>query len=545
MVPVLFLIAAGAALCQSFGAADVHMSPPGDQVRDTKHLTVAGFVAADRYVIHRATLVDLIARAYNVDADKVLGGPPWVDYDRYEIDAKVKPGASEAALRTMLQSLLADRFGLAVKPDVQKAPGLILSLGKGNAGYSAATSDSGPSGCQQLRGTPRQGYGELKCTNADMDTLAASLRRLASTTPGQPLPIANQTGLDGTWDIDLKWDLKMVQVTANMSTSSNELIFDAINKTGLKLDRGDVPQPVLSILKATEQPTPNAANLATLLPALAEPSFDVESVKPCDENSGSGQVRSTFGPGGNVTANCVPIFGLIDQAWGLKPVDPQAVLPDGLGNRRPLPLITIRAKAPAGMAPTQDAVGQLIAPMLRALLIDRLKITFHTENRELNAPVLTAVKPKLTRTENPATERKGCNREFGSSEADRKNRMPQPDDGGFRSTMGRDGLQLEFPGARQDRAGRFLGFHHHLRQHGPVEFSISRTRWAGWRGRRRSGSGSGHGPHAERRDREGTRPEGEDGEAANAGSDLRPCGNDTDRSVKTPAPRKNQSATAA
>jgi hypothetical protein len=102
---------------------------------------------------------------------------------------------------------------------------------------------------------------------------------------GQPLPIANQTGLDGTWDIDLKWGLKVVQVTANMSTSSNELIFDAIGKIGLKLDHGDAPQPVLSIMKATQQPTPNAANIATLLPPLAEPRFEVASVRACAPNS--------------------------------------------------------------------------------------------------------------------------------------------------------------------------------------------------------------------------------------------------------------------
>lgn len=413
-LPVLFLITAGAAFCQSFDAADVHLSPLADQVKDSKHLTVAGFVAADRYVVHRATLVDLIARAYSVDADKILGGPPWVDYNRYEIEAKVKPGASETALRAMLKSLLAERFGLTTKPDTQKAPGLILTLGKGNPGYTAATSDAGQFGCQQVPGTPRQGYSELKCTNTDMDTFAASLRRLASTTPAQPLPIANQTGLEGTWDIDLKWDLKMAQVTANMSTSSNELIFDAINKMGLKLDHGDVPQPVLSIVKATEQPTPNSADIATLLPPLPVPEFEVASVKACEPNSGTGRVRADFGAGGTVTANCIPIFGLIDQAWGLKPVDPQAVLPDGLGNRQPLPLLQIRAKAPAGITPTQDALGQLIAPMLQKLLIDRLKITFHTETRPVDAPVLTAVKPKLTKTEDPATERKGCNREVTS-----------------------------------------------------------------------------------------------------------------------------------
>ncbi len=343
-----------AATLPIFDSADVHVSPAADQVKDSKHPTVAGFVAADRYVIHRATLVDLIARAYNVDADKILGGPPWVDYDRYEIDAKVKPGASEPALRAMLQSLLADRFGLTIKPDVQKAPGLILSRGKSNPGYTAAASNSGPSGCQQILAAPRQGYGELKCTNADMETLAASLRRLVSTTPGQPLPIANQTGLDGTWDLDLKWDLKIIQVSANTSTSSNELIFDAIGKIGLKLDHGDVPQPVLSIVKAIRRPTPNAANIAALLPPLAEPRFEVASVRACTPNSGDGRTRATVGPGGTVSANCIPIFDLIDQAWGLKPIDPQAVLPDGLGNRQPLPLLAITAKTPASQAPTPE-----------------------------------------------------------------------------------------------------------------------------------------------------------------------------------------------
>lgn len=408
---ILFVVAAGTAFCQSFDAADVHLSPPGDQIKDFKRPTVAGFVAADRYVIRRATLVDLIARAYSVDADKVLGGPPWVDYYRYEIDAKVKPGTSDAVLRKMLQSLLAERFGLAVRPDAQKAPGLILSRGKGNPGYTAAAPDSGPSGCELVPGTGRQGYDELKCRNADMDTIAATLRRYASTAPGQPLPVANQTGLDGTWDLDLKWELKWVQVTATMSSSSNELIFDAISKAGLKLEHGDVPQPALTIVKATEQPTANAAAIAAVLPALAEPRFDVASVKRCDPDSGTGQARANFGPGGTVTANCVAIFALIDQAWGLKPLDPQAVLPDGLGDRRPLPLLAIRAKAPAGLTPTQDTGGELIAPMLRALLMERLKIRLHTENRMIDAPVLTAVKPKLTKTTDP-NERKGCKRDF-------------------------------------------------------------------------------------------------------------------------------------
>ena len=47
----------------------------------------------DRYELRRATLVDLIktgVRAWM--PTKVYGGPSWLDYDRYEVAAKIEAG---------------------------------------------------------------------------------------------------------------------------------------------------------------------------------------------------------------------------------------------------------------------------------------------------------------------------------------------------------------------------------------------------------------------------------------------------------------------
>ena len=43
-------------------------------------------------------MLDMIRTAYNVDADKIYGGPSWLDYARFEILAKTKPPTATYAL---------------------------------------------------------------------------------------------------------------------------------------------------------------------------------------------------------------------------------------------------------------------------------------------------------------------------------------------------------------------------------------------------------------------------------------------------------------
>ena len=46
---------------------------------------------AGRYEVQCATMLRLITTAYNLDADKVEGGPNWLDFDKFDIVAKVPP----------------------------------------------------------------------------------------------------------------------------------------------------------------------------------------------------------------------------------------------------------------------------------------------------------------------------------------------------------------------------------------------------------------------------------------------------------------------
>jgi len=87
----------------NFEIADIHPSP-----RRRYPFFDGGFLVNGRYLMRQATLVDLIATAYGQkDSTYVHGGPSWLEWDRWDVIAKVPPGTTEAAAKEMLQSLLA------------------------------------------------------------------------------------------------------------------------------------------------------------------------------------------------------------------------------------------------------------------------------------------------------------------------------------------------------------------------------------------------------------------------------------------------------
>ena len=64
----------------AFSIADVHAVP----LSKATHMSVSSF-NGDRFLIHHATMVDMISLAYTIDRGKILGGPSWLDNNRYEI----------------------------------------------------------------------------------------------------------------------------------------------------------------------------------------------------------------------------------------------------------------------------------------------------------------------------------------------------------------------------------------------------------------------------------------------------------------------------
>lgn len=116
----------------AFVMADIHVSP---DAQNGGAIMINGrrafpYVGAGRYEIRRASLLDLITQAYGADADKVTGGPNWLEWDTYDINAKLPAESTTETQKVMLQNLLADRFKLVVHNDTKDLPAYTLTAGK-------------------------------------------------------------------------------------------------------------------------------------------------------------------------------------------------------------------------------------------------------------------------------------------------------------------------------------------------------------------------------------------------------------------------------
>ena len=386
----------------SFDIADVHVSPRSTWVKKFNNSFQGGWLNGDRYQLRRATLLDLIKTAYAVDADKVYGGPNWLDYDRFEVVGKAPPGTRVETLRLMLQSLLADRFKLVVRTETKPVPAYVLTATKGRSKLKAADG-SGASGCTLRMVTvgslPSQ---VVECRNVTMDLFASELRRFAGEQMNN-LPVANQTGLDGTWDLNVQYT-----PWVNGRSFGGTSIEEAVDKQlGLTLKLGTAPQPVLAV-ESARQPSANPAGVTNALPPLPDPQFEVASVRPC-KREGSSLIAPHFEAGGRVTAPCYPLLWLIQQAWDLRPEEIAGV-PKWLSDAPVDMAVSIVAKAPAGnfmgVQGAQD--NDALKAMMRRLLLDRYKMKVHFEDRPKDALTLTAGKPKLTKAD--PSKRTGCTR---------------------------------------------------------------------------------------------------------------------------------------
>jgi uncharacterized protein (TIGR03435 family) len=139
----------------TFEIADIHPSP-----RRRYPFFDGGFLVNGRYLLRQATLVDLIATAYGQkDSTYVHSGPSWLEWDRWDVIAKVPPGTTEAA-KEMLQSLITQRFALVVHTGSAPMPAYVLTAptGKGKLKDSDGTGDAACKGQPPLPITLRMRF---------------------------------------------------------------------------------------------------------------------------------------------------------------------------------------------------------------------------------------------------------------------------------------------------------------------------------------------------------------------------------------------------
>jgi uncharacterized protein (TIGR03435 family) len=404
-----------------FEAADVHIAS-----QTLNRFMRGGNLHGSRYEIRNASMVDLITEAYGVDDDKVLGGPTWLEMDRFDVIANAPPKSTPESLKLMLQSLLAERFKLVVRQESKPMPAYALTVGKHLLIKEA--DGSGETGCKQsLQGLPNGPGGDgpvmissltisLSCRNM---TIAAFVDRVPVPRQSSAVnrPVVDQTGLKGEWNFDFKFSL-------GGAPGDTVPISDALDKQlGLKLDSVTLPMPVVEVQSVNQKPTPNAPEEMKSFPPLPT-EFDVAEIKPSapgEANSnmvminGGMQVVMAKGGGrggrgapmlqnGRVNLQGYTLKNLILLAWDLNSEDMLLGAPKWMDTDR----FDVIAKVPGG--PSADAFSDMdsIKPLLRTLLLDRFKMAIHNEDKPVGGWVLTAAKPKLKKAD-PAGRTKWIN----------------------------------------------------------------------------------------------------------------------------------------
>lgn len=391
----LVLLLPHAALGQSTGTqgafetADVHTSAPGTR-------PAGGFFPGGRFDLRGASMLTLIAMAYGVDTDYVLGGPGWLDTDRFDVIAKAPSAAAPRdTMRAMLQALLADRFQLAAHHEQKDMPVYLLTVGKKGPKLHAAAKPDEPPGCPRVDGDA--GLNHRACHNSKITALIDLLPQVASNYVDHP--VVDMTGLTGSYDFQLDWMGKgpYLAAKANPDGPPAVSIFDAVEKLGLKLDEGTQPTPVIVVDKVNREPADRAPGVTRKMP-IVPTEFDAAEVRP---SKPGGAQNNEHSQNGRLYLEGFTLKALISMAFE---VEDDAVV----GGPKWLDTDRFDVIAKAGTRAPGDMEG-----MLKTLIVQRFKLATHNEQQPLPVFALAAGKgsPKLRKSDGSA--RSDCKRSLG------------------------------------------------------------------------------------------------------------------------------------
>jgi len=225
-------------------------------------------------VVRNNTLRNIIRNAYGLQDFQIVGGPEWINSDRFDIVAKAADDAPPAQMLLMVRALLADRFKLAVHTETREIPiyALVMARSDGRPGPQlrpAAVDCAAIFAAARGRGAPppapappgdrptcgmRTVPGRMMAGGYALPDVARNLSNFTGRM------VVDKTGLTGTFDLDLTWTPDQipqgpVPPGAPAIDANGPSIFTAVQEQlGLKLDSQRGPVEVLVIDRA-EQPT--------------------------------------------------------------------------------------------------------------------------------------------------------------------------------------------------------------------------------------------------------------------------------------------------
>jgi len=194
-----------------------------------------------RVTISNETLRNIIRSAYGPHDLQVLGGPNWLDGERWDINAGVGADTQGGSTKPMLQTLLADRFKLVAHVETRELPifALVMAHADRHRGpqLRAATIEC------SIQGTGCGSHTTMGMITSTAQTMAQTAVNLSQFAGRR---VVDKTGLTGRFDFTLTW-------TPEGGASLTEAIdggtlFTALqDQLGLKLESQRAPVEVVVI----------------------------------------------------------------------------------------------------------------------------------------------------------------------------------------------------------------------------------------------------------------------------------------------------------
>jgi uncharacterized protein (TIGR03435 family) len=259
----VLVLMAGGALAQSVGnrpsftefeVTSIKPTPAGTNGRWIRMLS------ANEFAVKNNEVRRLIAAAYNVSPQAILGGPAWVDSEHYDILARtpggVRPNLDEQM--AMLRKLLADRFQLSFHREPKEMHVYVLTVAKSGAKLKKSTvsPDAAPAGPPPLIFVVYPQVVKLPARYATMEEFASVLQRSALESP-----VVDRTGLAGRYDFDLEFTPDETLFGGALGNGTGDSVkpgfFGAIQQQlGLKLEATKGPIEAL-VIDHVERPSAN------------------------------------------------------------------------------------------------------------------------------------------------------------------------------------------------------------------------------------------------------------------------------------------------
>ena len=256
---------------QAFEVASVKPNKSGDG------RVMLGLQPGGRFTATNIPLRMLVRQAFNVQDFQIVGGPDWMQSDRFDVIAKAPEGEFTAEqMRPMLRALLAERFKLAshsetrdmavyalmkARPDGKLGPNLTpaaVDCAAVMRGRRGGPPPAPPQPGQKMECGFMIGPGRMNAGGMPMANLAQSLSPMVGRI------VLDKTELPGNYDFELTYSPEGLAIGPPLLNGgpapvdpNSPTIFTALQEQlGLKLDSQKGPVDVVAI-DHVEPPVPD------------------------------------------------------------------------------------------------------------------------------------------------------------------------------------------------------------------------------------------------------------------------------------------------